>query len=189
MDLGLRGRRAVVTGASKGIGLATAERLAEEGCSLQLVARTESDLKEAAERIRSRAQVNVEVWPLDLSHSENVERLFDGCGDIDILVNNAGAIPGGSIDLVDEKTWREAWYLKVFGYINACRRAYAAMRERGKGVIINVIGAGGERPSADYAAGAAGNAGLMALTRALGGRSARDGIRVIAINPGAIETE
>ena len=90
---------------------------------------------------------------------------------------------------MDEDTWREVWELKVFGYINTCRRAFAQMRERGSGVIINVIGAGGDRVMADYVAGAGGNASLMALTRAMGGSSLRYGVRVVAINPGAIETE
>jgi NAD(P)-dependent dehydrogenase (short-subunit alcohol dehydrogenase family) len=94
------------------------------------------------------------------------------------------------MDLVDEDTWRDAWDLKVFGYINMCRRAYARMRDTGQGgVIVNIIGAAGERPSPGYIAGSGGNASLMAITRALGGRSLEDGIRVVAINPGLIKTE
>jgi len=93
------------------------------------------------------------------------------------------------MDLVVEDTWREAWDLKVFGYINMCRLAYARMRDVGQGVIINIIGAAGERPSQGYIAGSGGNASLMAITRALGGRSLEDGIRVVAINPGQIKTE
>lgn len=189
MDLGLRGRTAIITGASKGIGRATALRLAEEGCDLHLIARTQADLDEAAEQIRAQANVAVQVWAMDLSDSANIDRLFDEAGDFDILVNNAGAIPRGTIESVDEATWREVWDLKVFGYINTCRAAYAAMKARGRGVIVNVIGAGGERVSADYAAGAGGNASIMALTRAIGGQSLKDGIRVVGINPGAIETE
>ena len=188
MDLGLQGRVALVTGASKGIGLASALRLAGEGCPVHLVARTEPDLKEAAEQIRARCDVPVQVWPMDLASRGNADRLFAGVGDVDILVNNAGAIPQGTIERIDEETWREAWDLKVFGYVNTCRLAFAAMKRRGGGVIINVIGATGERPSAGYVAGSAGNASLMALTRALGGTSTKYGIRVVAINPGAIET-
>lgn len=188
MELGLTGRIALITGASKGIGRATAECLAAEGCDLHLVARTEADLNEAADAIRAKANVNVQVWPMDLSVSDNVNRLFIDVGDLDILVNNAGAIPRGSIEDVDETTWREVWDLKVFGYINMCRHAFSVMKARGGGVIINVIGAGGERVMADYAAGAGGNASLMALTRALGSTSLPHGIRVVGINPGGIET-
>lgn len=188
MELGLVDRVALISGASKGIGLATAKCLAAEGCDLHLVARTESDLDDAANAIRAKANVNVQVWPMDLSVSDNINRLFIDVGDFDILVNNAGAIPRGSIEDIDEATWREVWDLKVFGYINMCRHAFGAMKARGGGVIINVIGTGGERVNADYAVGAGGNASLMALTRALGSTSLPHGIRVVGINPGAIET-
>ena len=106
-----------------------------------------------------------------------------------ILVNNAGAIPGGSLEKVDEASWREAWNLKVFGYINLTRAVYANLAASGGGVIVNVIGAAGERQDYNYVAGSTGNAGLMAFTRALGSESAKDNIRVVAINPGMTETE
>jgi NAD(P)-dependent dehydrogenase (short-subunit alcohol dehydrogenase family) len=189
MDLGLRGRRALVTGASKGIGLASAEVLAAEGCDLVLVARTEADLRAAEERIRGVHNVAVATRALDLSDSGSVDALaaeFDG---IDILVNNAGAIPGGTLDQVEEARWRAAWDLKVFGYINMCRRFYAQMRARGHGVIVNVIGSGGECPDAGYIAGSSGNASLMAFTRALGGGAPADGLRVVGVNPGPVLTE
>ena len=188
MDLDLGGRRALITGASKGIGYASALVLAQEGCDVHLVARTERDLEQAARSIQKTTGREVTHTATDLSMSENVNRLCEEQAKIDILVNNAGAIPAGTIDTVDETTWREAWDLKVFGYINMCRATYANMRGRG-GVIINVIGIGGERPRTNYAAGAGGNAALMGLTRGLGGASTEDGIRVVGINPGLIETE
>lgn len=190
MELGLAGRVALITGASKGIGYAAAESLAREGCDVHLAARTEADLAAAADRIRERWNVRVETHPTDLSVGDAARALIETCGDIDILVNNAGAIPGGDLATVDEDTWRTAWDLKVFGYTNTCRAAYANMKARPTGgVIINVIGAAGERPVDGYIAGSAGNAGLMAFTRALGAASTRDGIRVVGINPGKIETE
>ena len=190
MDLGLRGRRAVITGSSKGLGQATAETLAAEGVDVHLVARDGKALERIATDLGKRHGVEASFSALDLSDSANVDGLFAQLTDrIDILVNNAGAIPGGSIDLVDEKRWREAWDLKVFGYINMCRLAYARMQKDGGGVIVNVIGAAGERPTPGYVAGAGGNASLMAITRALGGHSRQDGIRVVAINPGQIKTD
>ncbi|MCK8788045.1 short-chain dehydrogenase/reductase [Roseomonas sp. NAR14] len=189
MELGLRGRRALVTGASKGIGLACAAALAEEGCDLVLVARGAADLDAAAARLRAEGGGSVTTRALDLADSRAVDALAAEFPETDILVNNAGAIPGGSLDAVDEARWRAAWDLKVFGYANMCRRFYALMRERGRSVIVNVIGAAGESPDADYIAGSAGNAALMALTRALGGRSPDDGIRVVGINPGPILTD
>ena len=190
MDLGLRGRRALVTGASKGIGLACAETLAAEGCDVVLVARSAGDLDAAAARLRGTAQVAVSTRALDLSDSRSIDALAEEFPDTGILVNNAGAIPGGTLDEVDEARWRAAWDLKVFGYIHMCRRFYAAMRGRGPGgVIVNIIGAAGESPDADYIAGSAGNASIMALTRALGGKAPADGLRVVGINPGPILTD
>jgi hypothetical protein len=107
----------------------------------------------------------------------------------DVLVNNAGDIPPGALDSVDEATWRQAWELKVFGYINLSRAMYARMKGRGRGVIINDIGAAGEKMDAAYIAGSTGNAALYAFTRALGGQSLRDGIRVVGVSPGPVATE
>src|SRR5207245_530127 len=146
MELGLRGRKALVTGASKGIGRACAEVLAEEGCDVALVSRTAADLETARAEIAGKHNVGVRVFPLNLSDSRNVDKLAAECADIDILVNNAGAIPGGNLDAIDETRWREAWDLKVFGYINMTRRFYALMRERRQGVIVNIIGGAGENP-------------------------------------------
>ena len=178
-----------MTGASKGIGRACAEALAEEGCNVVLASRTAADLDAAKAAIAAKHNVAIRVFPLDLSDSRNVDKLAAECADTEILVNNAGAIPGGSIDTVDEARWRDAWDLKVFGYVNMTRRFYGLMRERKHGVIVNILGAAGENPDFDYIAGSSGNASLMAFTRAMGGTSPRDGIRVVGINPGPVFTE
>jgi 3-oxoacyl-[acyl-carrier protein] reductase len=189
MELGLRGRKALVTGGSKGIGRACAEVLAEEGCDVALVARTAADLETAAAAIVARHNVAVRIFALDLSLSGNVDTLAAECADIEILVNNAGAIPGGDLDAIDEARWRTAWDLKVFGYVNLTRRFYSLMRGRRAGVIINIIGTAGENPDFDYIAGSSGNASLMAFTRAIGGTAPREGLRVVGINPGPVMTE
>ena len=128
MELGLRGRKALVTGASKGIGRACAEVLAEEGCDVVLVSRTVTDLETARAAIVAKHNVAVRFYPLDLSDSRNVDKLAAECAETDLLVNNAGAIPGGDIVQIDEARWRAAWDLKVFGYINMTRRASALRR-------------------------------------------------------------
>jgi 3-oxoacyl-[acyl-carrier protein] reductase len=189
MDLGLRGRKALVTGASKGIGRACAEVLAEEGCDIVLVSRTAADLEAVRAKIAGEHNVSVRYYALDLSDSKNVDKRTAECADTDLLVNNAGAIPGGNIAQIDEACWRQAWDLKVFGYINMTRRFYALMAERKKGVIVNILGAAGENPDFDYIAGSSGNASLMAFTRAMGGTAPRDGLRVMGINPGPVMTE
>ncbi len=189
MELNLAGRTALVTGGSKGIGFAVAQRLAAEGVGLCLAARSAAGLEEAAAKIRGSAQVAVRVFPLDLADAAARDRLVAVCPDIDILVNNAGAIPGGGIEDVDDDAWRASWELKVFGYINLTRAYFARMKARRRGVIINVIGLGGERFDAGYIAGAAGNASLIAFTKALGGASLDHGVRVLGVNPGPVETE
>ena len=172
MDLQLAGKRALITGGSKGIGRASAEVLADEGCDVILVARDAAALDAAAAAIRARRQVNVRTISADLSSDAAVRKVAAEAGEIDILVNNAGAIPPGDLLAVDDETWRRAWDLKVFGYISLCRAVYPAMKARGAGVIVNVIGAAGEKFPPAYIAGAAGNASLMAFTRALGKRRA-----------------
>ncbi len=189
MDLGLRGRKALITGASKGIGRACAEVLAAEGVDLVLVARTAADLEAVRAKIAGEHNVAVRYYALDLSDSKNVDKLAAECADTDLLINNAGAIPGGTIAQIDEQRWREAWDLKVFGYINMTRRFYALMAAQRQGVIINIIGAAGENPDFSYVAGSSGNASLMAFTKAMGGTAPRDNLRVMAINPGPVMTE
>jgi NAD(P)-dependent dehydrogenase (short-subunit alcohol dehydrogenase family) len=189
MDLGLQGKTALVTGASKGIGLVVAKLLAEEGCDLHLVSRTEAALQAAREEIQRRHNVAVAIHPLDLAKSASVDLLAAECADIDILVNNAGAIPGGRLEDVDEARWRAAWDLKVFGYINMTRAFLGLMTGRGRGVIVNVVGLAGEKFDAGYVAGSAGNASLMAFTRAVGSTSLDKGVRVVAVNPGPVETD
>jgi NAD(P)-dependent dehydrogenase (short-subunit alcohol dehydrogenase family) len=189
MDLGLKGKAVLITGASKGIGAAAAEAFAEEGCTLHLAARDEALLSALAGRLAHAYGLEAHVHAVDLRRSDEIARLAAAAGDIDILINNAGDIPGGSLDKVGEPAWRDAWDLKVFGYINLTRLVYAAMKARGHGVIVNDIGAAGERFDFDYIAGSAGNAALMTFTRALGGRSLQDNIRVVGINPGPVETE
>ncbi|HEX2593532.1 MAG TPA: SDR family oxidoreductase [Rhizomicrobium sp.] len=189
MDLNLKGKSVLISGASKGIGASAAEVFAEEGCNVHLAARSGEALKSLADRLAGQHGIRATVHAVDLRSSEDIARLANATKDIDILVNNAGDIPGGSLARIDEAQWRHAWDLKVFGYINLTRLVYAQMKARGRGVIVNDIGAAGERFDFNYIAGSAGNAALMAFTRALGGRSLQDNIRVVGINPGPVETD
>ena len=189
MDLELRGKRALVTGASKGIGRSVADVLAEEGCELAIASRTAGDLEQLADILRAKSNSAVTTHAVDLSQSSEQQKLVQDCGEVDILVNNAGAIPAGEIDEFEEEAWRAAWDLKVFGYINLCRSFYRAMKQRGSGVIVNVIGTSGQRMNPMYIGGSSGNASLMALSRALGSRSTDFGVRVMAVNPGLTATD
>jgi 3-oxoacyl-[acyl-carrier protein] reductase len=189
MDLKLSGRTALITGSSKGIGLAVAQWFAREGVNVCLVARSDKLLATEAAAIGETAKVTVRTLAADLSDAAARERVFKTFPDVDILVNNAGAIPGGSLHDVDESTWRAGWDLKVFGYVGLTRHYLQKMKERRRGVIINIIGLGGERLDATYIAGAMGNAGLMAFTRAIGGTSIDFGVRVVGVNPGPVLTD
>ncbi len=188
MDLRMAGKTALITGASQGIGEGLARTLAEEGVNLHLTARSADRLEELRREIVSKNDVEVHLHPMDITGKGACERLVEAAGDIDILVNNAGVIPSGTMYDVDEDAWRAGWELKVFGYINLCRLVYARLKARGGGVIINNIGNGGEVFDPRYIAGVTGNASLMAFTKALGGASLDDNIRVVGVNPGPVDT-
>ncbi len=189
MDLQLAGKRVLITGGSKGIGAAAARLLAAEGCDLVLVARDPAALEATASSIRTRHQaVRVDTLAADLSQDAEVPRVAAAAGALDILVNNAGAIPPGTLLSVDTPTWRAAWDLKVFGFISLTRALYPVLKAAA-GVVVNVIGAAGEQFDPNYIVGSAGNASLMAFTRALGRAAPADGMRVVGINPGPVATD
>jgi NAD(P)-dependent dehydrogenase (short-subunit alcohol dehydrogenase family) len=188
MELNLRGKSATVTGASKGIGLAIAEELAREGANLRLAARNGDELLRVADDLVSRFRVAVETEAIDLSKRDLRDAFAQRSAATDILINCAGAIPGGTLDQVTEDAWREAWELKLFGYIGITRIVYQAMCARRRGVIINVVGAGGLMTNAGYICGAPANAALINFTHALGGASVRYGVRVCGVNPGPVDT-
>src|SRR5262249_20558004 len=133
MDLKLSGRTALVTGSSKGIGLAVAHWLAREGVHVNLGGRLGDRLGKEGGALGKAAGVNVRTLAADLSDAAARERVAAAFPDVDMLINNAGAIPGGSIDDVDEKAWRVGWDLKVFGYIGLTRVYLQKMKARRRG--------------------------------------------------------
>jgi 3-oxoacyl-[acyl-carrier protein] reductase len=190
MDLELAGKQALITGASKGIGFAVAQKLAGEGCHVTLAARN-ADALEAAQRQLRQAYpgVRVEVHAADLSQTAEQERLAQLGRDADVFVNNAGSNPGGDLLDTTDPVWRAAFDLKLFGYINLTRMMVGAMKARGRGVVVNVIGFAGERLMSQYIVGSTANAGLIGFTRSVGSRSPDFGVRVVGVNPSLTATD
>jgi len=192
MNLNLRGKTALITGGSQGIGRACAEALAAERVRVAIVARDAQRLAETVEAIAVHKKRRVVPVAADMSTPEGVDAaVFEATqalGHIDILVNNAGAAPVGTIGDLDDVTWQEAFDLKVMGYVRSARAVMGGMRERGWGRIINIVGRGGHFPSATYIAGGAMNAALLNITQALAEECGADNVLVNAVNPTATDT-
>src|SRR5262249_20807617 len=154
-----------------------------------IVARSAEGLASGKAGIAQKSNVRVDTVAADLSDSKNVDQLAKDFPDIDILGNNACAIPGGTLLDASEEARRKAWALKGFGYVTMWRRYYALMKARKDGVIVIVVGNAADTHGPEYIWGVAGNASLTAFSQSLGCVSARDGIRVVALSPGPVETD
>lgn len=193
MDLKLAGQVAFVTGASKGIGRATARQLAAEGCDVAITARTPDALERTAKEIE--AETGRRVIPLagDMSVTEDVRRCVDAAieqlGKIDVLVTCAGSSPGGLLEELTEEQWMASLSLKFMGYVRSVRAVIPHMRERGTGSIVLVVGNDGLKPSYwEMTAGAA-NAADLNFASSVAEQYARHGIRVNTVNPGPVNTD
>jgi 3-oxoacyl-[acyl-carrier protein] reductase len=193
MDLGLKDKIAIVTGASRGIGKAISQELAAEGVHLVLCARGEERLSAVADTIKANNRIEVLPVATDLSTIDGIDNVVKETigrfARIDILVNNAGAVKPGSILSKSDRNWHTEWELKVFGYIRMARKVIPHMKETGGGRIVNIIGLAGEQPDANFIAGGGGNAALMNITKALADEGAPYNILVNGINPGPTRTE
>ncbi len=192
MDLELRGKTALVTGASKGIGRAIAAGLAREGVRVAVCARDKAALESAAGEIGRTAGVEVLAVPGDLSRLDEVNRVAatvkSRLGRIDILVNNAGAIRGGDFATIPDEQWAGDWSLKLLGYIRMARAVFPIMQAQGGGRIVNVVGAAARNPTKGYLPGGVANAGLINLTKGLADLGAPSNILVTAVSPAATAT-
>ncbi|WP_059410895.1 short-chain dehydrogenase/reductase [Cupriavidus basilensis] len=188
MDLHLNGKSVLVTGGTRGIGLACARAFAGEGAHVTIAGSTQASADKAQRLLRGEG-IEVQAVCADLSRAHERQALAERLRGLDILVNNAGAIPGGGLTALSDEQWRSAWDLKVHGYIDTTRLALPEMMARGAGVIVNVIGIAAEMPRYDYLCGAAGNAALSTFTRAVGAHATTRGVRVLGVNPGPTETD
>lgn len=188
MDLGLGGRVAVITGASRGIGRSIAEVLSREGVSLVIVARSENLLSEVAASLRG----PVRILPADLRDSHvpalAIQIAVEAFGRLDLLVNNAGDTRRGDFLELTDDDWDLGFSLKLRSAIRCSRSAWPHLTAT-RGSIVNVIGIGGRTGSAEFTIGGAVNAALQNLTKALADRGVHDGVRVNAVNPSSIATD
>ena len=192
MDLKIQGKVALVTGASKGIGFATARLLSQEGCKVGISARSKDKLEEAAEKISQ--ETGNEVLPLvgDMSVAADVDRvvseLIEHFGTIDIAVPCAGSAPGGLVEELTEEEWMGALNLKFMGYVRTCRAILPHMKANGGGTITMVIGNDGLKPPFYEIAPGACNAADINFASCLAEQYGPHGIRVNTVNPGPVDT-
>jgi 3-oxoacyl-[acyl-carrier protein] reductase len=188
MDLGLTGRACVISGGSRGIGLATATRLRAEGAELLLLGRGEPALRVAAEACGGAAWL-----ALDITAPDAGERVVATCrerfGRIDVLVNNAGMSSVRAIDELDDAEWQAQWEIHVMAPMRLMRAVVPAMRERGWGRVVNVCSSSGKRPGQRNVAYSVTKAAELSLSRAYADAYARYGVLVNAVAPGPVASE
>jgi NAD(P)-dependent dehydrogenase (short-subunit alcohol dehydrogenase family) len=191
MDLNLAGRVVIVTGASKGIGHACAEAFAVEGAKLALVSRSQANLDAALARFPKGAIAPISV-AADMTSpqaaAEMVVAVERALGEIDVLVNSAGAARRYAPDELNAQAWHDAMDAKFFSYIHPTDAVLKRMTARGRGTIVNIIGAGGKVATPVHLPGGAANAALMLATVGLANAFGPKGIRINGINPGATLT-
>jgi len=193
MDLGLKGKVALVTGGSKGIGKAVAHGLAEEGAKVAICARGQIDLDRAVGDLAKSTGSEVFAVAGDLTTESGVKKIVDATiakfGRIDILVNNAGAAPGGLLLDLTEEDWQQALQLKFMGFVRCMKAVIPYMLKQGRGRIVNVVGNDGVKPIGIELTPSAANAADLAVTVALAEQYGRNNICINAINPGPVATE
>ena len=194
MEYGLRGKTAIVTGASQGIGREIARSLHSEGVTVTLVGQTRARLDQAVRDMQG-AGDGAPLYAIvaDLSLLSEIERVtaeaLQHMGHIDILVNSASRAKAGSFFAMSDDDIQDAWQVKGLGYVRLVRAVAAHMIERGDGRIVNIVGTAARTPSADFIAGSMVNAALVNFTRGLSRELARHNVRINSISPGWTLTE
>ena len=193
MDLRLKGKIALVTGGSEGIGKGIARALANEGCKVAICARRKEPLEATAKELSKETGQEIIAITADLTKAEDAKNFIDKAvkhfGRVDIMVNNAGSAPGGVIETLTEEDWAQALQLKFMGYVRCLRYVIPYMKKQGGGRVVNLIGNDGVKPSYWEIAPGAANAAGQNLTMSLAGQYGKDGITFVAVNPGPVRTE
>ena len=193
MEITLAGRAAIITGGSKGLGLAMAIRLSASGADVAILARGQDGLDTALPQIEATAKGRVIAVQCDVSKAADIQRAYDtvmhSLGRIDIVINNAGQSRTGAFETVTDEIWQEDLDLKLFAAIRLTRLAWPQMKERNWGRVINVLNIGAKAPRAGSAPTTISRAAGMALTKVLAGEGAPNSILVNAMLVGLIITE
>ena len=194
MNLELANKHVLITGGSKGIGLACARNFLAEGARVTLVSRSVANLLAAQSVLLINASgATVNVIAADLRDAADAERAVDAVerdfGAVDVLVNSAGAAKRTPADELTADAWHDAMQAKFFTYIHVTNPLIKRMGERGHGAVVNVIGSGGKVAAVTHLAGGAANAALMLASAGLASAYAGKGVRVNAVNPGRTFTE
>ena len=188
MELGLEGKVVLVTGGSKGIGLACAGAFAAEGARIAICSRSRDNVERARLELKGAFGVAADLSDAAAAGAM-IEAVESSVGPVDILVNSAGAARRTPADELTPEVWRAAFDAKFFSYVNVIDPMVKRMAARGRGVIVSVIGGGGKIASATHLAGGAANAALMLATAGLGAAYASKGVRVVGVSPGLTETD
>jgi NAD(P)-dependent dehydrogenase (short-subunit alcohol dehydrogenase family) len=193
MDIRLDGRSAIITGGSKGLGLAMARAFAEAGADVAILARRPEPLEEARRSLAAAARAKILGLACDVAKAEDVAAAYEATvaafGKVDIVVNNAGKSEAGTFETITDAVWQADLDLKLFAAIRLCRLAFPAMKERRWGRIINVLNIGAKAPRAGGAPTAVSRAAGMALTKVLAGEGAPFNVLVNALHVGLIVTD
>jgi 3-oxoacyl-[acyl-carrier protein] reductase len=191
MDTRLKGKTAIVTGASRGIGKAIAVRLAAEGARVALCARDGNLLEQVAAEI-ARAGGRALALAVDLREMDAAKRVLEfsigNYSQIDIVVNNAGATKRGEFLELTDEDWADGFALKFFGAMRLTREAWPHLKNQA-GSVLNISGVGGRMPGPQFTIGGSVNAALLSFTKAMADVGVRDGVQVNAVNPGSIRTD
>ena len=193
MQLKMTGRNALITGASKGIGLAIAKAFIGAGANVAIAARNQQSLDAAKAELAKLGSGKVVTIAGDVSKAEDCARAFaeaeKALGGLDVLVNNAGTSKTGQFETITDEVWQADLDLKLFAAIRLCRLAFPGMKERSYGRVINVLNTSAKAPAGGRAPTAVSRAAGMALTKVLAGEGAPHNVLVNAVLVGRIESD